>query len=165
MANVDGTRQKLDHAFELILLLIGIVTGAIFQYITTLGDSSLVTFGMRFMLIPLIPLILLWIVGQITNSQSLQTFIVIFVWLFGIFTLFNDILFFLVVSFIKQFASSNPYLIITPIVLYFVASLFELQMLRMRGFYKKEMIPMILCAFGIAISFTAVIAYVSFYVG
>jgi len=161
MGFATSTHDRLNHAFDLLLVLIGIITASILQYISTLGSSSLITFGMRFMFIPLIPLILSWILRQITDNQDLGKFIDIFAWFYGIFTLFSDLLFFFGATFIKQFATHLGFDVgISSIVLYAIAVLLNVQVYKLLGFGKKEF-GLVLVASSIAIVITAIILYVS----
>ena len=148
--------ERLDRAFDLILLLIGIISAAILQYVAALGDMSLTTFSMRFLFIPLIPIILFWLWNRITNNLNTQVFIRMFAWFLGVFTLFSDILFFLLLSFLRQFVTSLASTLVVSIVLYVIAFFLDRRIKALYGYMTRDLVWMGVASYALAIATTVV---------
>lgn len=153
---VEDTVRRLDHAFDFILLLIGMISAAALQYATALRDLSFTTFSIRLLFIPVIPLTLFWLGKYITSRNRLRVFIRIFVWYYGTFTLFNDILFFLVQSFLKQFVTSIGLIFIIAIPLYLFAFFLALKVIRAYGYERRELSSIVAIAFSLGIVLTLI---------
>lgn len=158
----NDQHQRLDRAFDLVLVLIGIITAASLQYASALEDLAFTTFSLRFLFIPLIPLFLFWLWNQITNNPNTQTFIRIFAWFFGIFTLFTDLVFFIVLSFIRQLGESVIPAIVTFFILYIVAYILDDRVNRAYGYNRRELLPMAAGAYSMAISITIISVFLAY---
>lgn len=158
---VEETVRRLDNGFNFILLLIGMISAAALQYATAWEDLKFTTFSLRLLFIPIIPLTLFWLVNYITNRNRLRVFIRIFVWFYGTFTLFNDILFFLVQSFLKQFVTSTLLILIIPTLLYVFAILLNLQIVRVYRYERREFWWITVIAYSLAISLTIITVVLS----
>jgi len=154
--------ERLDRAFDLILVLAGILTAAILQYAASLGDLSFTTFSMRFLFIPIVLLVLFWLWRQLTENPRSLIFTRIFVWFYGTFTLFTDIWFFLALVFARQFADSVPLTVGASIVLYIAAYFLDRRVETMYGYRRREITRISSIAYLLAIAFivlTTVLAY------
>lgn len=148
--------ERLDRAFDLILLLIGIISAATLQYAATLGDMAFTRFTMRYAFIPIIPLVLFWLANQLTSNPNLRAFIRIFVWFFGVFALFNIIFFFLLLSFFEQLMSSMLPVLITSVALYGLAFILGRQVETTYGYRRRELKWIGVAAYSLAIIVTII---------
>ena len=162
VATPEHVIERLDRAFDLILILVGLITAAILQYAAALGDLSFTTFSIRFLFIPIIPLVLFWLSNKLAHNPSFRIFTRVFVWFYGTFTLFTDIWFFLVLVFGRQFAASKPFTVAASIVLYVIAFLLDRRVEEMYGYRRREITRISSAAYLLAIALivlTTILAY------
>lgn len=158
----DDSTERLDRAFDLILLLIGIICATIFQYVSVLGDIVFITFAMRFLFIPLIPLVLLWLFKFISDNPRLRIFVRIFAWFFGIFSLFSNLWFFFAISFLAQLATSVYLIVVIAIILYIFAFLLHGRVYRAYGYERRDILPITILAYLTSFILTIITVYLAY---
>ena len=80
---------------------------------------------------------------------------------YGTFTLFNGILFFLVQSFLEQFVTSTPLILIIPTLLYVLEIFLNLQIVRAYGYERREFWWIMVIAYSLAIGLTIITVILS----
>jgi len=127
---MPSDRQKLDHLFEVDLVLLGILSAAEFQYASatlslnsTLNEEQkviLISYFFRIITYPLVPLIVSWLIKEAlprARYPNLKMILTEFCWNFWGFTLF-----FFLLTFI-QFATASKIDLTLPAILSFVQTI------------------------------------------
>lgn len=129
--------RKIDRAFEIVLLIMGIIAAALFEYISHLASIevltlSQVTIFFRRAFLPILIVASLWLLSRtFVVNQILKTWIRILVWTCGIFALRTYLFDFIVLAFFPlgfspygmnfamlSFAASNLFLILNIAIIY-----------------------------------------------
>lgn len=86
-------RERLDHLFEVGLILLGIYSAAEFGYFMVLGPATAFPYYLKVFTLPFLGLILLWMLKDIFNDYLILNFILTdFCWGLWNYTLFYFLL-------------------------------------------------------------------------
>jgi len=94
MSNVANRRvEKIDHAFELVLVLLSIISAALYQHATVEVEDLTPAFesisqALKFLFFPFLIIVPLWVYVSITTNQRVQTILRVYIWSLIIFQLF-----------------------------------------------------------------------------